>query len=133
MRDEDSQRVELVMVALSLVGTPYRWGGRSPATGFDCSGLVTYVYHRSLQVTLPPTAAAQARIGREVNASELQSGDLVFFNTLRRPNSHVGIYIADGHFVHAPTEKDVVRIESFHLSYWRSHFDGARRVIALGA
>jgi cell wall-associated NlpC family hydrolase len=128
--DEDAMRVELVMLALSLIGTPYRWGGRSPAAGFDCSGLVAYVYERSLQMTLPPTAAAQSRVGRAVSPNELQSGDLVFFNTRRRPNSHVGLYVAERHFVHAPTEKDTVRIENFHVPYWLQHFDGARSLIA---
>lgn len=117
---------EVPFMALSLVGTPYAAGGGSPDTGFDCSGLVGYVYARALQVSLPRTTFALARAGAPV--TDLKPGDLVFYNTLRRPFSHVGIYLGDARFVHAPTTGGAVRIENMRLDYWARRFDGARRV-----
>jgi cell wall-associated NlpC family hydrolase len=113
---------------MSYVGTPYRAGGSSPDAGFDCSGLVQYVYGRGAGVVLPRTTREMSRLGRAVGADDLQPGDLVFFNTLRRPYSHVGIYLGDHRFVHAPTARGSVEIVDMRRRYWQSRFDGARRL-----
>jgi cell wall-associated NlpC family hydrolase len=119
---------ELALHAMSYIGTPYRAGGTSPSTGFDCSGLVQYVYGRGAGITLPRTTQEMSTIGSPVDASDLQPGDLVFFNTLRRPYSHVGIYIGDQRFIHAPTARGSVEIVDMRRRYWQSRFDGARRL-----
>lgn len=129
-RGLDWRRTELVLVSLSQVGLPYRWGGISPSSGFDCSGLVVYVFHQALQVIVPRTSYAQARIGRSIGTNALRPGDLVFFNTMRQRNSHVGIFVGEGRFVHAPTAKELVRLDTLDAPYWRDRFDGARRLIA---
>jgi len=120
---------EVVLTALALVGTPYALGGASPEAGFDCSGLVAYVYARASQLALPRSTFDLAHAGRSISAGALRPGDLVFFNTLRRPNSHVGIYLGDSRFVHAPTSGGQVRIEDMRVNYWTGRFDGARRVL----
>jgi len=120
---------EVPFMALSLVGKPYAERGASPDTGFDCSGLVVYVYAQALQVSLPRNTLDLARTGTPVEAGELQPGDLVFYNTLRRPFSHVGIYVGDLRFVHAPSTGGAVRVEDMRLAYWTKRFDGARRVV----
>ena len=119
---------EAAFMALSLVGTPYAAGGASVETGFDCSGLVAYVYERALQVSLPKNTFDLARAGVAVPAAELNPGDLVFYNTQRRPFSHVGIYLGDLRFVHAPSTGGAVRVEDMRLDYWTRRFDGARRI-----
>lgn len=129
-RDPDPKRNEVVLIALSQVGLPYRWGGVSPTAGFDCSGLVVYVFQQSLQIALPRTAFSQARAGRGVSRADLRPGDLVFFNTMRQRYSHVGIYAGDGQFVHAPSANELVRLERLDAVYWRERFNGARRLIA---
>lgn len=121
---------ELVMRALSLVGVGYRRGGESPETGFDCSGLVRHVYRESLGMILPRTSRDISRIGETVHRDELQPGDLVFFNTLRRGFSHVGIYLGEHRFVHAPASGGEVRVEDMRQSYWTRRFNGARRIAA---
>lgn len=129
-RDPDPKRNELVLIALSQVGVPYRWGGHSPLTGFDCSGLVVYVYQQALQLRLPRTTFAQARDSLPVDAQGLRPADLVFFNTLGPAFSHVGIYIGNHRFVHAPTTGSAVQIDRLHLPYWTGRFDGGRRLIS---
>jgi cell wall-associated NlpC family hydrolase len=129
-RHPAQQRNEVALIALSQVGLPYRWGGDSPAAGFDCSGLVVYVFHESLRIALPRTASEQARTGHGVGRSDLRPGDLVFFNTMRQRYSHVGIYVGNGRFVHAPTAKELVKLEQLDAAYWRERFNGARRLIA---
>jgi cell wall-associated NlpC family hydrolase len=119
---------ELALQAMSYIGTPYRAGGSSPDTGFDCSGLVQYVYGRGAGIALPRTTVEMSTVGSPVDASELQPGDLVFFNTLRRPYSHVGIYIGDQRFIHAPTARGSVEIADMRRRYWHSRFNGARRL-----
>ena len=114
--------------ALVTVGAHYHYGGSSPDTGFDCSGLVTHVYERAWGVELPRNTAQQRYLGRPVKRSELQPGDLVFYNTRHRPFSHVGIYLGDGDFVHAPRRGQRVRVESVNNPYWRARFSGARRL-----
>lgn len=128
--DPDPRRNELVLIALSQVGVPYRWGGYSPLTGFDCSGLVVYVYQQALQLKLPRTTFAQARGGQPIDPHALRPADLVFFNTLGPAFSHVGIYIGNARFVHAPTSGSSVQIDRLRLPYWTARFDGGRRLVA---
>jgi cell wall-associated NlpC family hydrolase len=120
---------DIVVQALSLLGTPYRYGGTSPDTGFDCSGLVRHVYSVALDRHLPRRSEEMVAIGRPVSRADLQPGDLVFFNTLRRAFSHVAIYIGEGRFVHAPARRGRVRIEGLDDRYWAARFDGARRLL----
>jgi cell wall-associated NlpC family hydrolase len=123
-------RADLVVQALALLGTPYRYGGASPESGFDCSGLVRHVFGAVLGRDLPRRSEDMRALGESVSRAELQPGDLVFFNTLRRAFSHVAIYIGDGRFVHAPARNGRVRIEGLDDRYWAARFDGARRVVA---
>lgn len=122
---------DLVLSAIGLLGTPYRYGGDRPSSGFDCSGLVRYVAGNVLGVELPRRAEAISREGVAVSPRQLQPGDLVFFNTLGRPFSHVGFYVGDGQFIHAPARYGEVRIERLSQTYWRNRFDGARRLDVL--
>ena len=119
---------EMVFQALASAGVPYRRGGDSPENGFDCSGLVAHVYREAFGIELPHNALAQSRIGRHVTLSQLESGDLVFYNTERRPYSHVGIFLGDNRFIHAPRPGAAVRVENMRGSYWVRRFDGARRI-----
>jgi cell wall-associated NlpC family hydrolase len=121
-------RDELVQQALAAVGVSYRRGGDSPETGFDCSGLVVHVYKEALGISLPHNTLAQSRLGRRIDASELRPGDLVFYNTRHRKYSHVGLYLGDGRFVHAPRPGAAVRVERMSVGYWSRRFDGARRI-----
>lgn len=114
--------------ALSLTGIQYKYGGNSPSTGFDCSGFVRYVFSQATNLTLPPTARAIAQIGKTVKKDELQPGDLVFFNTLRSAFSHVGIYMGDNKFIHAPSSGKTVRVENMQDSYWAKRFNGGQRL-----
>jgi cell wall-associated NlpC family hydrolase len=114
--------------ALLAVGTPYVRGGSSPDTGFDCSGLVTHVFRQAWGVDLPRSTRQQRWAGRPVRLAELRAGDLVFYNTRGRPYSHVGIYLGEGRFIHAPKPGASVRIESTSTRYWRARFNGARRL-----
>jgi cell wall-associated NlpC family hydrolase len=119
---------EVLIQALSLTGIEYKYGGNSPDTGFDCSGFVRYVFSQATQLTLPPTARAISQVGMSVKKDELQPGDLVFFNTLKSAFSHVGIYIGNNQFVHAPRTGTVVRVEDMNNSYWLTRFNGAKRL-----
>lgn len=119
---------EVLINALSLTGIQYKYGGNSPATGFDCSGFVRYVFRNAANLSLPPTARAIAQIGKSVKKDELQPGDLVFFNTLKSAFSHVGIYLGDNKFIHAPSKGKAVEVESMQNSYWSSRFEGAQRL-----
>lgn len=127
-RAERAERSEALLQALLSVGLDYRRGGTSPESGFDCSGLVAHVYERAWGIRLPRNTAAQSEAGVPVSLAELQAGDLVFYDTLRRPYSHVGIYLGDGKFVHAPRTGAQVRIESVRSTYWLQRFNGARRI-----
>ena len=118
----------LASTALSVLGIKYRWGGETPDTGFDCSGLVSYAAEKSLGLKLPRLSAEMARLGTSVKRDELKKGDLVFFNTMGRRYSHVGIYLGNSKFVHAPRTGSVVRIESLDVSYWQKRYNGARRL-----
>ena len=123
-----AERAEALLQVLLALGIDYRPGGNSPATGFDCSGLVAHVFREAYGIRLPHNARAQSEAGAPVPQENLQAGDLVFYNTLKRPFSHVGIYIGDGKFVHAPKSGAQVRVESIRGSYWRQRFNGARRI-----
>jgi cell wall-associated NlpC family hydrolase len=114
--------------ALELLGIRYKRGGSSPDSGFDCSGFVRYVFSESLGLSLPHNAAAISQSGERVEKKELQPGDLVFFNTMRRAFSHVGIYLGDNRFVHAPRSGARVRIEDMDDRYWSRRYNGARRI-----
>ena len=127
--DPTGDRERPVLQALQALGVKYRLGGRSPETGFDCSGLVTHVFERAWGLLLPPGTEALSKIGAPVTRrKELQPGDLVFYNTRNRPYSHVGIYLGDGQFVHAPRPGAYVRVENFETPYWRERFNGGRRL-----
>lgn len=119
----------LAVEAMSLVGIHYRRGGSSPEHGLDCSGLVRYVFRQANGTELPRTSAEISRVGQPIDKKDLQPGDLVFFNTLKRTFSHVGIYLGDNKFIHAPSSGGAVRIESMDLSYWKARFNGARRIV----
>jgi cell wall-associated NlpC family hydrolase len=113
--------------ALSLRGAPYRNGGIDPVSGFDCSGFVKYVYQQH-GVSMPREVREQFRVGKNVDRDQLEPGDLVFFSTVAPGASHVGIVIGGDQFVHAPSERGVVRVESLSQQYWSSRFIGAKRV-----
>jgi hypothetical protein len=119
---------KLVFNAMGLLGVPYRRAGESKETGFDCSGFVRAVFDQTLGLTLPRNASQQAASTERIDKTDLQPGDMVFFNTMRRAFSHVGIYVGDGKFIHAPRSGADVRVESMRVPYWRRRFDGARRV-----
>jgi len=119
---------EMVMYAMGLIGIRYTFGGRSPDTGFDCSGLVRYVFARVTGRSLPPTSFEQSTLGTSVQPSALEPGDLVFFNTRGQRFSHVGIYVGEGRFIHAPSRGGRVHIVDMNNRYWVSRFDGARRI-----
>jgi len=119
---------ELVIQAMGLLGVPYKRGGTSEEKGFDCSGFVRYMYEKSVGLVLPRRAEEQAKVTEEINRSELKPGDLVFFNTMKRTFSHVGIYIGDGKFIHAPRPGKDVRVDDMREAYWQKGFNGARRV-----
>ena len=120
---------QLVSHAMQSLGVPYRMGGTSAEGGFDCSGFVRAMYQQTVGLMLPRTAAEQAAATSRIDKADLKPGDLVFFNTLRRTNSHVGIYVGDGKFIHSPRTGAHVRVESMNISYWQTRFDGARRVL----
>ena len=124
---------EMLDTALSYLGVPYRLGGASPRTGFDCSGLVSHVFRQTFGLSLPRTAREIARNGAAVARGELLPGDLVFFNTRGFSNSHVGIYLGDSKFVHAPNARGRVRIDDMDNTYYRTRFNGARRMSATEA
>ena len=118
----------LISTAMNMIGIPYRRGGISAETGFDCSGFVRAIYADVTGHELPRTAKEQAHATTKIQKKDLKPGDLVFFNTMRRAFSHVGIYVGDGKFIHAPSTGKRVRVESMHTSYWSKRFNGARRV-----
>jgi len=119
---------EISIQAMSLVGVPYRWGGNTPDSGFDCSGLVTYVVRRAAAVNLPRTTEQMESVGTPINPDEISPGDLIFFNTTGRAHSHVGIYVGQYRFVNAPSTGGTVRIDYVTNPYWAKRFDGIRRV-----
>jgi cell wall-associated NlpC family hydrolase len=119
---------ELTLEAMSMLGIPYKYGGTSPDTGMDCSGLIQHIFKEAWGKELPRTAKEMSHVGTKVDKNDLQPGDLVFFNTLRRSFSHVGIYLGDHKFIHAPSTGSQVRIESMDIGYWKKRFNGSRRI-----
>jgi len=119
---------EVLMNALSLTGVKYKYGGSSPETGFDCSGFVRYVFQQAANLTLPHGARALSQLGQNIPLNQLQPGDLVFFNTLKSAFSHVGIYMGDGRFIHAPSSGGGIHVVNMQEEYWASRFNGARRI-----
>jgi hypothetical protein len=128
--DHSVGREEISIQAMSLVGVPYRWGGNTPDSGFDCSGLVDYVVARAASVNLPRTTTDISSRGESIEPDEIAPGDLIFFNTTGRPHSHVGIYVGKLRFVNAPSTGGTVRLDYLTNPYWAKRFDGIRRVAA---
>lgn len=127
--DQASSTVqEILLNALALTGTPYKFGGTSPTSGFDCSGFVSYVFRQATNLTLPHGARAISQLGKSIPVDQLQPGDLVFYNTLKSTFSHVGIYIGDNRFVHAPSSGGGVHVVNMTDAYWAKRFNGARRI-----
>lgn len=124
-------RMILTSLADTLRNIRYRRGGNSPDTGFDCSGFVRYVFRHAIGAELPTTSAAQFATGDSVKRDQLQRGDLVFFRTAGKRISHVGIYLEDGQFIHAPSSGKTVRVDRLDQSYWKQRFAGAKRPQAL--
>jgi cell wall-associated NlpC family hydrolase len=126
MRDKAS---DLVLTAMNFIGVRYQRGGDSADEGFDCSGFTRYIFENSVGLVLPRRAAEQAHDAalKPIQQDELKPGDLVFFNTMRRAFSHVGIYVGDGKFIHSPRSGSEVRIEDMRQAYWTRRFNGARR------
>ena len=122
------QATGLITQAMDLLGVPYRRGGSSEASGFYCSGFVRYLYENSVGQLLPRRAEEQARSTEVIERSELKPGDLVFFNTMKRAFSHVGIYVGDGKFIHSPRAGKAVKVDDMRSAYWQKRFNGARRV-----
>lgn len=120
---------DVILKGLELVGINYRMGGNDPNSGLDCSSYVQIVFREAAGLVLPRTAREQSQLGEEVEKAELKPGDLVFFNTMRRTFSHVGIYLGDNYFLHAPRAGSAVRVESMQSSYWVQRYNGARRLI----
>ena len=128
-RDTNSPSIaKLISYAKSLIGTPYKYGGHSPDTGFDCSGFVDYVFQHTAGLALPHNAQEMSQRGLPVKSSQLREGDLVFYDTNNQAYSHVGIYLGNERFIHAPSSGGSVRIEDMALDYWKKHYNGARRI-----
>jgi len=119
---------DVVVGALNMIGVRYRWGGNTPDSGLDCSGFVRYVFQDTLGMALPLRAEEMSSVGEKVRVSDLKPGDLVFFNTMRRTFSHVGIYIGDNKFVHSPSTGSTIRVDDLDDRYWEKRFTGARRI-----
>jgi cell wall-associated NlpC family hydrolase len=132
LRKVQDRASDMVVAALSFVGVPYQRGGASAEAGFDCSGFTRHVFETSLGLVLPRKVDEQATAPGlvEIRREELRPGDLVFFNTLKRTFSHVGIYIGDNRFIHAPRSGKLIRTDSMSFAYWADRFTGARRVVA---
>ncbi len=126
--DQHRLAPDALFTTLAMLDTDYRRGGKSVATGFDCSGLVAHVFLQAYGIRLPHNALAQSERGQWIEEEKLDVGDLVFYNTNGKPYSHVGIYIGDGRFIHAPKPGAVVRTERMSLRYWSTRYNGARRM-----
>lgn len=127
---DPAQRGDVVLTAVGLMETRYRYGGSVPSTGFDCSGLVAYVFNHAANQPLPHNTAAIARLSRPISRKQLKAGDFVFFNTLNRPFSHMGIYLGDGRFINAPSSGGQVRIDSLNNPYYAKRFESARTIFS---
>jgi len=116
------------IAAMGLVGVPYRFGGNTPAGGFDCSGLIVYVYNNAAGIKLPRTVQEMSRTGQTIRNDAPAPGDLVFFNTTGERYSHAGIYVGHGRFVHAPSKGGTVRLDQMTSPYWAARYTEARRI-----
>ena len=128
--DATDRASSVALQALAHLGTPYRTSGLSPQTGFDCSGLVAYVYREGVGMALPRNTFDLSRMGEPVERAALRPGDLVFYDTQRRAFSHVGIYLGEERFIHAPSSGGEVRVENLRADYWVRRYNGARRILA---
>jgi cell wall-associated NlpC family hydrolase len=122
----------LINNAMQLIGVRYRWGGNSPQSGLDCSGFVRYVFNDTFGFLLPRKSAQMSKVGLEIGKEELRPGDLVFFNTMRHAFSHVGIYVGDNKFIHAPSRGKSIRVDDMTKVYWEKRYNGARRLESTG-
>lgn len=122
---------DMLGYARNLIGINYKYGGSQPSTGFDCSGYVSHVFRQMAGLSLPHNALAMSRLGKKISPDELKPGDLVFFNTLKRSFSHVGIYVGNDRFIHAPSSGGGVEVVSMQDKYWVQRFNGARRLLIL--
>jgi cell wall-associated NlpC family hydrolase len=122
----------LINNAMQLIGVRYRWGGNSPQSGLDCSGFVRYVFNDTFGFLLPRKSAQMSKVGLEIGKEELRPGDLVFFNTMRHAFSHVGIYVGDNKFIHAPSRGKSIRVDDMTKIYWEKRYNGARRLESTG-
>ena len=120
---------DVVLYALGLIGTGYRFGGKNPEAGLDCSGMVSYIYRQAAGIKVQGSAADIARNGRAIARDDLRPGDLVFFNTRNQPFSHVGIYLGDARFVHAPSTNGKVRIDRLNDRYYAQRYEAARTLL----
>ena len=118
----------LINNAMQLIGVRYRWGGNTPQSGLDCSGFVRYVFNDTFGFLLPRKSSQMSKVGLQIRKDELQPGDLVFFNTMRHAFSHVGIYLGDNKFIHAPSRGKSIRVDDMTKVYWEKRYNGARRV-----
>ncbi len=125
-----SSAQDLILKGFELIGINYRFGGTNPDTGLDCSGFVQLVFKEAIGILLPRSAREQSEVGAVIAQHELKPGDLVFFNTMRHAFSHVGIYLGDNRFMHAPRTGAEVRVEDMRQSYWIQRYNGARRLLA---
>lgn len=131
-RSASAQPSDVLFRVIGLVGTPYRWGGNTPESGFDCSGLIGFVYRDAAGILLPRTTQQLGTLkAPDVRRQSLQAGDLVFFATSGRGKvSHAGIYVGEGRFVHAPSSGGTVRLDSLSNRYWSQAYVGAKRIFA---
>jgi len=118
----------LINNAMQLIGVRYRWGGNTPQSGLDCSGFVRYVFNDTFGFLLPRKSAQMSKVGLEIGKDELRPGDLVFFNTMRHAFSHVGIYVGNNKFIHAPSKGKAIRVDDMTKVYWEKRYNGARRL-----
>ena len=123
-----SDIARIIDKAYELTGIKYKLGGSKPETGFDCSQFVKYVFEQALNLSLPPSARSLSKVGETIKFEDLQPGDLVFFNTRKSKFSHVGIYVGNNEFIHAPRTGKTIRVESLTKNYWLKRFNGATRV-----
>lgn len=128
--EDPAHTQEMVVFALGLLDTGYRFGGRNPEAGLDCSGMVSYIVEQISGLRLPHNAARIAESTRPIERADLRPGDLVFFNTMKRRHSHMGIYLGDGKFIHAPSSRGAVRIERLDNRYFAPRIDGIRTLLA---
>ncbi|POZ64067.1 C40 family peptidase [Chromobacterium alticapitis] len=125
----DGDGREILLYTIGLLDGGYRFGGKNPEAGLDCSGMVSYIYQNAIGIRLPHNAAQIANLARPISDSQRQVGDLVFFNTMGRPFSHMGIYIGDGKFVHAPRSNSTIRVARLDNVYFAPRYEGARTVL----